>query len=62
MVRILLIGCMSLTLWISALASPFVFAHILELKGVAAQAGMFAAAGGSVLVLIGFLCYLMDRV
>ncbi len=62
MARILLIGCLGLALWISAVVSPFVLAHLFEMKSAAARAWTFAALAGSALVVIGFLCYLLDRI
>jgi hypothetical protein len=59
--RLVLVAALSLVLWASAVAAPFVLAHVVELG--ASSAGVWAlAAAASVLGVIAFLVYLMDRI
>jgi len=60
-VRFLLIACMAALLWVGALVSPFVAAHILEIKGSAAKLGAVVPLAAAFLIAAAFLCYLMDR-
>lgn len=61
-VRILLVCCLGLALWAGAIASPFLTAHILEMKGAAQQMRAAAAVAASFLIAVAFVCYLLDRV
>ena len=60
--RLALVAALSLVLWASAVAAPFVLAHIVELHDKTAAAATAAAAAAAVLCVIAFLCFLLDRV
>ena len=60
--RIVLLGFLSVTLWASTIAAPFVCTYILNLRGTFEKVGSFAIVAGSVAVVIGFVCYLLDRI
>ena len=62
LVRATMLGLLSVVLWASAIASPFVFVYLLSLRGGLEKVLAFAALAGSVVVMIGFICYLLDRI
>ncbi|MEI6634628.1 MAG: hypothetical protein WCP22_12555 [Chlamydiota bacterium] len=58
--RLALVAALSLVLWASAVAAPFVLAHALTLHDKSSGAWTLAAVAASVLGVIAFLVYLMD--
>lgn len=60
--RLVLVAALGLVLWASAIAGPFVLAYVVNLHDTPAAAWTIAAAAASVLGVIAFLCFLMDRV
>lgn len=62
LVRVAALACVSVVLWVSAIASPFVVNYILDIKGTPDRLLTAATLAVSVLIVIGFLCYLIDRV
>lgn len=60
--RLALIAALSLVLWASAIAAPFVLAHAVELHDKPAAARALVCAAAALLGVIAFLVYLMDRI
>jgi hypothetical protein len=60
--RLALAAALALVLWAGAIAAPFVLAHAVGLHDRTAAAWSIARAGASLLGVIAFLVYLMDRI
>lgn len=62
MARLALVAALSLVLWASAIAAPFVLAHAVELHDKSAAVRMLACAAAALLGVVAFIVYLMDRI
>lgn len=60
--RLTLVAALSLVLWASAVAAPFVLAHVVALRGSSVRVAALATVAAAWLGVVAFLCYLMDRV